>query len=278
MSSISLNFSFDLSGIADIQGIVDKQVMPAMRQAVNAVGTQLAINWQQEVLKAKLWSEERDAYAQSIKWTMSESGMSGYAEATYKLAEEIETGRPPRDLKKMLNTSAKVRRTESGKRFLVIPMRQSMKKLQSAGLYGAAKSLEASSVVSAGKRASGEVTHLSPKAGMTKASKQTPFLSSVSSKKAMMVGKNNYSWGGKLTAKQAGEHKWAQGLTRFNTSAGKGKSSSYMSFRIMMEGQSGWVIPAQPGLFIAKKVVDDMRPKAEKAFSGAIEMMIPKKA
>jgi hypothetical protein len=56
-----------------------------------------------------------------------------------------------------------------------------------------------------------------------------------------------------------------------NTSAGGATSSAFMTFRIMMEGQKGWVIPAQPGLYIAKKVQEEMQPKAEAAFAGAIK-------
>ena len=52
-------------------------------------------------------------------------------------------------------------------------------------------------------------------------------------------------------------------------SSGGSKSSSFLSFRIMMEGQSGWIIPAQPGLHIAKAVVDKMQPLAEQAFAAA---------
>lgn len=273
----SFSISFDLGSKLDITAMVNKEVMPLLHQAVNAVGQQVVNNWKSEVMQAKLWSGEKDAYMQSITWKMT-GDFSGVAEATYKYAGEIENGRPPRDLKKMLNTSSKVRRTTTGKRFLVIPMRHNVKKLENAGLYGAAKALEASTVVGQGKRRSGEVTYLSPNAGMVPApkSKQSAYLSDITTKKHMMVPRNHYAWGQKLTKADVGEVKWAQGIYRMNTSTpgGKSNSSSYISFRVMMEGSQGWIIPAKPGLGIARKVAADMQPKAEMVFSEAVKRTI----
>lgn len=274
MSTINYSISFDLASKIDALTIVNKQVFPLLHQAVRAVTAQTAIDWQQQVQKAKLWQGERDAYAQSISWRMT-GDFTAIIEATYKHAAEIETGRPPRDLKKMLDTSLKVRRTTKGKRFLVIPMRQSMAKLQAAGLYDAAKALEASSIVGQAQRPSGEITHLSPKTGMTPAAQQSAYLSDPKTGGAMMVNKSLYHWGGRLGAKQVGQNKWARNLYRFETSTpGGGKSSAFFTFRIMMEGQKGWVVPAQPGQYIAKKVVDDMQPKAELIFGQAISKQL----
>ena len=124
MSGLTYSISFDLGASFDITKIINAQVMPLLSQAVNAVGQATALKWQERVYKAKLWVGEKDAYANSIKWNFQPGSMSGYVEATYKYAEDIEKGRPARDLKKMLNTSLKVRRSaSSGKRFLVIPLR-----------------------------------------------------------------------------------------------------------------------------------------------------------
>ncbi|WP_438979602.1 hypothetical protein [Polynucleobacter sp.] len=270
MSNLSYKISFDLGAQLDITGIINKQVLPFLNQAVRAVVQQTSADWQEAVLKSKLWEGERDAYAQSITWKMT-GDFSGEVEATYKNAQEIETGRPPRDLKKMLDTSTKVRRTQSGKRFLVIPMRHNIQKLQSAGLYGMASALEASMVTGQGQRASGEVTNLSPTTGMSPAAKQSQYLLNPKTKNDVMVNRNTYNWGQRLTGKDVGKNKWAKGMVRMNTSAGGATSSAFMTFRIMMEGQKGWVIPAQPGLYIAKKVQEQMQPKAEAAFAGAIK-------
>ena len=271
---MTFNISFDLGSVLDVRQIVNKQVFPLLNQAVRAVAQQTAADWQQEIYQAKLWSGEKDAYAASITWKMT-GDFTAVVESSYKHAQAIETGRPAYDLKQMLNTSTKVRRTEKGKRFLVIPMRHNVAKLQAAGLYDHAKSLEASTVTGQGQRASGEVTHLSPKSGMSKAGKQSPFLSNPKTKGAMMVPQNSYAWGQRLSKADAGEHKWAQGMYRFNTSTpGSGKSSAFMTFRIMMEGQSGWIIPAQPGQHLVRKVTQKMQPKAQAAFAQAINRQL----
>ncbi len=274
--AMTLNISFDLGSVLDIRKVVNRQVFPLLNQAVRAVAEQTRNDWVEEVYRAKLWAGEKDAYAATITWRMT-GDFTAIVESNYKHDQAIETGRGPYDLKRMLNTSTKVRRTEDGRRFLVIPMRHSMAKLQAAGLYDHAKSLEASMITGQSLRASGEVTHLSPKAGMSPAApnKQTPFLSNPKTGSSMMVPQNQYAWGQKLSKADAGQHKWAQGLYRFDTSTpGGAKSSAFMSFRIMVEGSQGWIIPAQPGQHLARKVQEKMQPKAQKAFSMAIKRQL----
>lgn len=273
MANINYKISFDLGSKLDLKEMVNRQVMPMLNQAVRAVAQATAADLQKQVYQAKLWSGEKDTYAKSVNWKMT-GDFTAVVEVSYKHAGEIETGRPSRDLKKMLGTSDKVRRTESGKRFLVIPMRHNIEKLQQAGLYESASSLEASMIDSVSTRPSGEVTHLTPGKGMRPADKQKGFLSNPRTKSAMQVPRNVYAWGGRMTNKEAGSNKWAQGMVRFNTSAGNANSSSYMTFRIMMEGSGGWIVPAQPGQYIAKKVVDEMQPKAQAAFAEAIKRQL----
>ena len=285
MADLNIRFSFDLGSTLDVQGIVNKQVFPLLNQAVRAVAAQTASNWQANVYQAKLWSGEKDAYAKTIKWSMT-GDFTALVESDYRYAQEIESGRPARDLKKMLGTSVKVRRTEDGRRFLVIPMRHNVSKLEDAGVYGMASELNASTILGQGERPSGEVTHLSPTSGMSPSKSQTPFLSNPKTKQALMVPKNNYAWGDRLNKtamKEAGispaARKWAAGMHRFDTSTpGGAKSSAFLTFRIMIEGSAGWVIPPQPGLFLAKKTVDAIQPKANAAFAEAIKRTLAKKS
>ncbi|MBB3017708.1 hypothetical protein FHR70_000748 [Microvirga lupini] len=274
MAGSSFKISFDLGSKLDVTAIINKQVFPLLNQAVRAVAQQTAAEWQKEVYQAKLWSGEKDAYASTITWKMT-GDFTAVIESNYKHDQAIENGRPAYDMKQMLNTSPKVRRTESGKRFLVIPMRHNVKKLQEAGLYEQAQALGASTVASQSTRPSGEVTHLSPKSGMSPSKNQTPFLSSTKTHSAMMVPQNNYAWGQKLSKADAGQHKWAAGMVRFNTSTpGGAKSSAYLTFRVLMEGSTGWVRPAQPGQFLARKVQQKMQPKANAAFAAAIKKQL----
>jgi hypothetical protein len=274
----SLKVSVNVSGLAaGATKAVYAGVLPRLSQAVAAVAAQTQQNWQEGVLRAKLWSGERDAYAASITWNMT-GPFSAYVSTDYKLAEQIETGRPARDLKKMLDTSQKVRRTKDGRRFLVIPFRHTLNSMP-APVRSMAKGLDASSITAQGLRPAGEVTNLSPKSGMHAAAKQSPYLSSPKTQSAAMVAKRSYQWGGRLMpgAMKAAEvgaadRKRFAGMVRMNTSTpGGAKSSAYMTFRIMIEGSSGWIVPAQPGQYIAKKVADDMQPKAASAFAEAVK-------
>lgn len=282
-----LKLSFDLGTTLDVLKVVNKQVFPLVNQAVRAVAAQTAADWQSNIYQAKLWSGEKDAYAKTITWKMT-GDFSAVVESDYRYDQDIETGRPPRDLKKMLDTSTKVRRTEDGRRFLVIPLRHNVKKLEDAGIYGMAKDLGASTITGQGDRLSGEVTQMSPTGGMSPApeAQQTPFLSNPKTRQAQTVRQNIYAWGERLKAQAMKDkgvplatRKWAQGMVRFDTSTPTGgKSSAYLTFRIMMEGSGGWVVPAQPGQHIAQKTTDAMRPKAQAAFAEAIKRTLKPKA
>lgn len=284
---IRYSISFDAGALMDVHRVVNARVMPLMNQAVRAIAQQTATNWTEGVMRAKLWSGEKDTYAKSIKWEMT-GDFSAVVSTDYRYANDIETGRPPRDLKTMLNTSSKVRRTKDGRRFLVIPMRHNttgngaLSKPMPASVNALAKAMTPSKVVSTGQRPSGQVTHLSPTGGMSPARKQTPFLSAISSKQASTVASRQYAWGDRLsraTLKGAGlsaaDRKRYAGMVRMQTSTpGGSKSSAFLTFRVMMEGSAGWVIPAQPGQFLAKTAVTQMQPKAAAAFAAAIAKTI----
>jgi hypothetical protein len=288
MSKLKYSINFDLASHFDITKAINAQVFPLLAQAVNQVGQVTAIKWQDAVYHAKLWEGERDAYMQSISWDYKPGDLSGTLVATYKYAEQIETGRPARDLKKMLDTSTKVRRTKDGRRFLVIPFRHNtpgndaLAKSMPPSVYAMAKAMQASTVTGAGYRPAGETTLLSPKFGMMPSAHQTPFLSNPGNKQHSMTAKLTYAWGDRLTnaaLRQAGlnknEAKRYAGMVKMNTSTPSGgKSSAYLTFRVMMEGSPKWIVPAQPGQFIAKKVVEEMQPKAEAAFVEAIKRTV----
>ena len=271
-------FSLDMPSNDDIKKIVNGAVLPKIAQAVHAVAQQARINWQDAVMHARLWSGEKVPYVASIKMEMT-GAFSAVVSSDYKYADEIETGRPPRDLKKMLDTSTKVRRTKDGRRFLVIPFRHNapggdaLAPAMPVDVYQMAKGLSASSVTGSGTRPSGEVTILSRKTGMRAANTQTPYLSHTKSGGHYLVNKSTYAWGDRLTPvmlhgqAKADQKKYA-GMTRFRTSTG---GSSYLTFRIMMEGSTGWIIPAQPGIYLAKKVADELAPLAEKAVTEALK-------
>lgn len=248
----------DLSDVtAQARGIIDAGVFPRLHQAVGAVAQQAMIDWKEAVARAKLWSGEKVPYGESITWKMT-GAFSAEVSSDYKYAEEIDNGRPPRDLKKMLDTSLKVRVTKSGKRFLIIPFRHQIPGADAVGqsmpqdVYDLARKLAPSRVVGGGHRPSGTGAM------------------NIKSRQPITVAKRKYVWGDSLKAGAAPEmQRRHAGMVRFDTSSGKQKSSAYLTWRVMMEGSSGWVIPAKPGLYIVKGVTDRLQPLAEKAFSEA---------
>ncbi|MDB5550521.1 MAG: hypothetical protein JWL86_505 [Rhizobium sp.] len=279
----TFNVSVDVSALNLMPGIREG-MFQQLSAAVERVAMTGAERWRESVLKARLWDGERKAYADTIRYELT-GPFSATIMSDYKYVEDIETGRPPYDLKRMLDTSTKVRRTKDGRRFLVIPFRDNTPgndahaPAMPQGVYDHASNLSASKISSTGTRPAGEVTHLSPKGGMRPSIAQTPFLSHPGTKSAFLVAKRNYDWGGKLTArtlKQVGlsavDQKRYAGMHRFDaTTPGGSKYSTYVRFRIMIEGSSGWIIPARPGLHIAEAVANGLRGDAEKVFGAAID-------
>lgn len=257
---ISVDLSFILPAV---QQAVDEKVLPHLSQSVRAVAQVVQTNWMNAVYQARLWQGEKTAYMESIQVQMT-GPFSALVWSDYRLAEEIETGRPARDLKRMLDTSQKVRATKDGRRFLVIPFRHNTPGNEAHGpamptqIYEQARQLAPSSVTGKTTRMSGLVA------------------SDTKTKKRLTVPQNTYQWGQKLPGailgpNQKGKTDRFSGMYRFNTSSGGGKSSKFLTFRVMMEGSQGWIVPPQPGLHLAQKVASDMQPLAETAFQEAMK-------
>jgi len=261
--------SLDLPSVSDLERIVNRKIFPLIAQAVRATAQEAQLNWIEAVQHAKLWSGEKAPYIASIKIRYL-SDMRAEVVSNYKFAYEIENGRPPRDLKEMLNTSTKVRRTKDGRRFLVIPIRHNtpgndaLAPAMPASVYQLAKEMKPTTVTGQGVRMSGETTHLSPRKGMAPTLHQKPFLSNIATRRAYLVPSNSYSYGAHLrSADLKGESKADQrryaGMYRMKESTG---GSAYLTFRVMMEGSRGWVVKAQPGLYLAKNVAEHLQPIA----------------
>lgn len=250
---LTYRIQYDLSSIGPA---INAAVMPLMNQAVRAVAMATAADWREAVTRAKLWGGEKDAYANSIQVKMT-GDFSAYVWTDYKNASDIETGRPPRDMKKMLDTSMKVRVNKNGERYLIIPFRHNVPGANATGqamppaVYQQASQLLASSIVGQARRMSGTGAW------------------DVKTRLPSTVRMNSYAWGQKLTGPNIPRN--MQGMYRFDTSTQGQKRSTFLTFRTMSERSKGWIIPAQPGQFIAQKVADEMRPKAESAFAEAIK-------
>lgn len=265
--------SVDLSGLLGSNAQIAQAVFPLVGQAVRMVAEEGAHRWKSEVMKAKLWPDgEKSPYVDSIKWQMV-GPMAAEITTDFKLAGEIETGRPAKDLKKALQTSKKTRMAMGGphvgQKYLVIPFRHNTPSASGEGahapqmpsdIYAKAKHLSASYVLPAGTN------------------RPSMRLSAT----GHAVPQHSYRWGETLPAGLAPKLKSHHvsdpyaGMVRFDTSSVVGgkkvRSSSYLTFRIMGEWSNGWVIGPRPGLYLAKKVSDELQPVLEEAVGQAVTL------
>lgn len=260
----NLNLKLDLTPMVMVSNAVYRAAMERLQQAVRGVAINTAAEWQTAVHKAKLWSGERENYARSITWKMT-GDLSAEVSADYRLADQIEHGRPAYDLKQMLNTSMKTRTTKSGKRFMIIPFRHNTPGYTGHSMdmpvhvHQVAKQLSFSRVTGMGSRVSGT--------GAWDVKNQQPI----------RVPQAKYFWGTKMPAGSMGPNPKGKvdryaGMVRFLDTSTKGqKKSVYMTFRVMMEGSSGWVIAPRPGLKIADGVTQKMMPIAQQEFLAAVK-------
>ncbi len=252
-----------LAALPTVQAVIYQRVFPLLTQAVGAVAQQTAINWSAAVHAAKLWSGEKDAYMASIQTKMT-GAFSALVWSDYKMAEQIEQGRPARDLKKMLDTSLKVRSGKNG-RYPIIPFRHNTPGQNAVGpsmpdhVYAAAKKLKPSSVLGMTQRESGTGAW------------------DVKTRAPLMVPQRVYQWGGKLPPGSMGPNARNKadrfaGMVRFADPAKNGpRYSTYLTFRVMTEKSKGWIIPPQPGLHLARQVAAEMQPVAEEIFADAVK-------
>lgn len=265
----SYGVSVDLSNLLSGHASLIQQLYPLLSQAVQATAEQGAQAWKSEVFKARLWEVEKKRYVESIGWRMIDT-YTAEISSSYDQAQQIEDGRPARDLKRMLQTSKKTRIVKSGahagKRYLIIPFRHNtpngsgegaLAPQMPADVYARAHSLSASLVLPPGTKK--PATRLSGS--------------------GHLVAQQSYSWGDRLPAglapKLQSHHKTDPyaGMVRFNTAAaGAPRKSAYLTFRVMTEWSSGWIVPAKEGLKLAEKVAGELQTTLDANIGQAITL------
>lgn len=255
----------DLGPLFGSVGGMADAVFPLIGQAVRAVAEEGAFRWKSSVAKARLWEGEKAPYIESISWQMT-GPWSAEISTDYKLAGEIECGRPAKDLKRMLQTSKKTRAVQSGpkkgQRYLIIPFRHNtpgnsaLARAMPDSIYAQAKTLPPSRLLPPGT--------VNPPQRL--------------SASGHMVAQHSYQWGGRLQAGLAPKLKPSHktdpyaGMVRFSTSTPGAKSSAYLTFRVLSEKSSGWIIPPRPGLYLAKQVSDGLQSVLEDAVGQAVTL------
>lgn len=256
----------DVSELFGASHDIAARVVPHLSYAVREITKATAQRWRAEVNAAKLWSGEKDAYMDSIQWEMT-SPLEGLVWTEYHLAEPIETGRPARDLKRMLATSHKTRQFANGRKYLIIPFRHNVPTPSGRGALAPQMTPEVYA----------DAKHLAPSRILKPGSKQPRMRRSAT---GHWVPQASYHWGERLAEGYAPllkpHHKTDRfaGMVRFDTSSGRQTSSSYLTFRTMAEGAEGWIVPAKPGLYLAKATADAIDPVFQAAIRSALSFDI----
>lgn len=275
----------DLSPVVGVAANLQAELMPRVTHALERISETTKNLWIERVKQQKgIWIEEKNRYIGSIRWQFT-SPLSTEVWTEYEVADLIEHGRPARDLKTMLNTSQKVRRTEDGRRFLVIPFRhntpgnKALAPDMSPQAYAMAKGMKLSKATGDSQRPMGQTMRFSRALGMHASPVQSPFASDIKTRGPVTVAATHYAWGGRLSAKalraagmdNADVRKYA-GMVRMKDDAFRNRSGGYLTFRVMIEGSNGWIIPAQPGRHIVADVAQEMEPIAQAILARAAEL------
>ncbi len=263
--------------MADIDLIIDLQLPPLpdwpvfsrLAFAVHQVASQVHRQWLAYAQGAPLPTGKRitprsGGYLKSISLT-PKGDLQWEVASNAPYAGAIEYGTAAYDLKQILATSAKVRRTKDGRRYLIIPFRHGTGTGSGQGISFGSNVLTPQEYALARKVLRAAPSHIT---GIG----QRPS----GNYPGRMVPQLQYHWGGRLTREhlqQAGlapaRVRRLQGMVRFDKPGGGGHSQ-YLTFRTMIEGSSGWLRPAQPGRFPLKSAVDQYRGAAERIFQEAV--------
>jgi hypothetical protein len=264
----------DLGSILPTGAALNGRQFPALSYAVQTIAQLAQDNWVAYAHGAplpdgKAIQNRTGEYARSILVRRTgDLSAEVYSDLAY--AHAIEEGGPARDMKRILNSSMKVRVAKDGKRYLIIPFRWNapgsvMGHQMPEQVWSWWQGRGASHIVNGEmnyKRLSGTGTY----DWRTRARITTPAW--------------RYHWGerlGKDALAAAGvTGKAAQrmrGMVNFRNPGGKGGSahSQFLTFRIMKEGSKGWIVPAQEGKWPARTVAQQLQSVAEDAFSAAAQ-------
>jgi hypothetical protein len=265
MSGAQYKISVDLAPVLGMLQAQAETLLGRVAETVQTFGEVATQQWKNAVMQAPgIYYGEKQAYAKSIEWYNS-GPFEVTVEAGYDKAGEIETGRPARDLKAALKTSLRVRVAKSGKhkgqRYLIIPFRHN-----TPGYDAHADAMPADIYEVASQMKQSRVT------GKYLTANQQGV---VKGGKPVMIERNKYKWGESLPAGLAPKKKSYHatdpyaGMVRMKESTG---GSAYLTFRVMGEWSSGWIVAPQPGRYIAKGVADELGPKFDSAMQKALEM------
>ncbi len=176
-------------------------------------------------------------------------------------AKWIEEGTSAWDMKKMLFTSAQVRISAKGKRYLIIPFRHGT---PSAGSQEGGRGINRATLSTMPQSVYKMVRAMAPSRQLTGMKVPNPAAG------GRAAIRYTYHWGGKLKASDlaaAGVDQtnrrphWKSspytGMVRFPRESSTGQHT-YLTFRVMHEDSKGWLHPGTPPKWLAKKTATEI--------------------
>ncbi len=204
-------------------------------------------------------------YLRSIQLKqISEFNFEIYSDVPY--AQVIENGAGSRDMKAMLGSSLKVRINQKGRRYLIIPFRWG-----TPGTVGFGSQVMPNEVHDLWKGL--EPSHVT---GRRREPSPTGAYN-IRTRKPAMVSRRTYLWGNRLKAKalqnmglKDTQISRMKGMVHFQK-RGASTHGKYLTFRVMSEDSTGWILPSQPAKEPAKLTAKKFQPIAESVFAKAVE-------
>lgn len=242
-----------------------EEMFPHLSEALDSVSIDALGRWKVYALGGEPLPDgriikvfDRGRYANSI--AMRRTGkfarevFSGLA-----IAEQVENGFPARDLKRMLLTSRKVRMSKKGKRYLIIPFRHgtpgTLKNPMPRAIYQQAKRLSHSSIIGSRQEWSPNLDRKG---------------------KRQRVTRLKYQWGNRLSTEMANNF---TGMVKFqNPDRGGSKETQYLTFRVMSEDSSGWLVPPRKGYHVARTVSKEIEPDVRRKLTRAVILDLDERA
>jgi hypothetical protein len=241
---MAYNLSFDAAALfRDL----NNQVKFAMAEALERTARTAQEDWQQSIYNQRgMYQPYKDRYALSVKYDVDKTNLTARIYSNDPMATPFETGEAARDLKRMLNTSEKVRVSKGGKhpgqRYLIIPFRH---QTPSHTAHGSSMTTDVYRQAMALTKSKSTLISMRP-SGLNASNART--------RGPLMTMRSSYNWGGRLNGPNIPARQ--RGMVRMETSSGKQTSSKYFTFRVMTENSPGWIVKAKPGRFIVRGVAD----------------------
>lgn len=262
---INLPQKVDTSGLEDVifaLGAVGAGKLPATAASVSAAIDTIQERWVKNAMGA--FTRSSGGYVRGIMegavYPYENDMLKGAVINNSPQAIWVEDGTPPHDMKKMLHTSAKVRISSKGKRYLIIPFRHATPR---TGAGQAGTGINRATMKSMPPAVYKMAKTLAP----SYRTKSTRVVNPVTNR---TITRQSYSFGGRLTqndlnAMGLGEISrrphWKSspyaGLVRFPRDD---RSTQYMTFRVMSEDSTGWMHPGTKPNPLAQKTADQVAP------------------